>query len=130
APLFFQGVHGSGVSFAIHHKPGKSWHKEGQSVFQIAFETFMTGENFGELKRELKKKVSMTKWNFILLDKEGQVLTIDIDGPAQNSESYNLNDASTFVFTNIPIQQEKESEYHFIQFSEERQNWVKDKLSK
>lgn len=130
APLFFQGVHGSGVSFAIHHKPGKSWHKEGQSIFQIAFETFMTGKNFGEFKRDLRKKVSMTKWNFILLDKEGQVVTIDIDGPAQNSESYNLNDASPLVFTNIPLQQDNESVFHFIKFSEERQNWVKEKLTK
>lgn len=130
APLFFQGVHGSGVSFALHHKPGKSWHKEGQSVFHIAFETFMTGKNFGDFKKDLKKRISMTKWNFILLDKEGQVLNIDIDGPAQNSESYNLNDASPLVFTNIPIQQDHESVLHYIKFSEERQNWVKDKLAK
>ena len=130
APLFFQGIHGSGVSFALHHKPGKSWHKDGQSAFQIAFETIMDGNNFNDFKRELKRQVSMTKWNFLLLDKSGQVLSLDIDGPAQNFESFNLNDTSQLIFTNIPLQQDSDDFRNFIHFSEARQNWTKDKLNK
>lgn len=130
APLFFQGVHGSGVSFGVHHKPGKSWHKEGVSAFQIAFETFLEGNNFSDFKRDLRKKISMTKWNFILMDKTGQVLSLDMDGPAQNFETFNVNENSPLIFTNIPLQNDSDSFKNFIRFSEERQNWTKDKLAK
>lgn len=130
APLFFQGVHGSGVSFAVHHKPGNSWHKEGHSAFQMIFETVLEGNNFSDFKKELRKKVSMTKWNFILLDKSGHVLSLDIDGPAQNFETFNVNETSPLIFTNIPLQEDTQDFKNFIRFSEDRQTWTKDKLSK
>ncbi len=50
APLFFQGIHGSGISFALHHKPGKSYHRDGQSIFQIAFESLFETQQFSVFK--------------------------------------------------------------------------------
>lgn len=128
APLFFQGIHGSGMSFALHHKPGKSYHRDGQSIFQIAFESLFETEQFPDFKKAIKKRSSVTKWSFLVLDKSGQVLTVDIDGPAQNTESYNLNDSSPLIFTNIPLQNDSGGFESFMKFSEDRQSWFKEKL--
>jgi hypothetical protein len=130
APLFFQGLHGSGVSFAIHHKPGKSYYQEGQSIFEIVFESVFESQNFTELKKELKKKKTVTKWSVLLLDKSGQIQVIDIDGPAQNTESYNLMETSPVILTNIPLQHDSKEIDSFIRFSEDRQNWIKERLSR
>lgn len=130
APLFFQGIHGSGMSFALHHKPGKSYHREGQSIFQIAFESLFETQQFSEFKKEIRKKVSVTKWSFLVLDKSGQVQVMDLDGPAQNIESYNVNETSPLIFTNIPLQNDGGGFESFIRFSQDRQTWLKDKLSR
>ena len=129
APLFFQGIHGSGVSFALHHKPGTSYHRDGQGIFQILFETLFETDSFTDLKKELKKKASVTKWSFLAMDTSGQVIVTDIDGPSQNTESYNLNDRSPLIFTNIPLKQEAEGFTSYLKFCEDRQNWIKDHLS-
>ena len=130
APLFFQGIHGSGVSFAIHHKPGKSYHEEGQSIFQIMFESVFESDSFQDLKKEIKKKTSITKWSVLLLDKSGLVQAIDIDGPGVKAEAYDVNETSPLIFTNIPLQKDTEEFDHFIKFSEDRQVWLKDRLGK
>jgi hypothetical protein len=130
APLFFQGVHGGGMSFALHHKPGKSFHKEGQNIFQIAFESLFENENFNNFKKEIKRKVSITKWSFLLLEKSGQVLVTDIEGMSQTAESYHLNDTSPLIFTNIPLKKETEGFESYLKFSEDRQTWLKEKLTK
>ncbi len=129
APIFFQGIHGSGMSFAIHHKPGASYHKEGQGIFQIAFESLFEAQSFHDLKKEIKRKVSITKWSFLLLDKSGQVLVTDIDGPAQNSDSYSVHDSSPLIFTNIPLQNDGGGFEAYLKFSDDRQTWLKEKLS-
>lgn len=130
APLFFQGVHGSGMSFALHHLPGKTYHQQGQGIFQIAFETLFECKQFSDFKKDLKKKNSVTKWSFLILDKSGQVQVIDIDGPAQSSENYNIHEAPSLIFTNIPIQNDAQGFDSFLKFSQDRQSWLKDKTSK
>lgn len=129
APLFLQGLHGSGLSFALHHKPGKSYHRDGQSIFKITFETMFEAANLTEVKKEIRKKVSVTKWSLILLEKSGAVQAMDLDGPALNSESYHLNEVSPLIFTNIPLQQDVQGSDNFLKFSESRQNWMKEKLA-
>lgn len=129
APIFFQGIHGSGMSFAIHHKPGSSYHREGQGIFHIAFESLFEAQNFSDFKKEMKRKVSITKWSFLLLDKSGQVLVTDIDGPAQNSDSYSVHDTSPLIFTNIPLQNDGGGFEAYLKFSEDRQTWTKEKLT-
>ncbi|MGE3610217.1 MAG: hypothetical protein AB7I27_11560 [Bacteriovoracaceae bacterium] len=130
APLFFQSVHENGMSIALHHKPSKSIHEEGQSIFQITFDLLFDIQNLNEFKKELKKNISMTKWSYLLLDKEGQALSVDIDGPAIQTESFNLNETSPLIFTNIPIQKDSAGFESYLQFSLDRQIWLKEKLSK
>lgn len=129
APLFFQGIHGGGFSFALHHKPGHTFHHEGHSIFQVAFETLFECTQLNDFKKELKKKSSMTKWAFLLLDHGGTVVGIDIDGPSQISESFHLNDNSPLIFTNIPLQTDASGFESYLKFSEDRQWSIKNKLS-
>jgi hypothetical protein len=128
APLFFQGIHGAGISFAVHHKPGKNFFEDGESIFQIIFDSVFEGQSFHDVKKELKKKNSLTKWGILLLDKSGSVFVIDIDGPSQNNESYSLHESSPLIFTNIPILHQGSDA--LIRFSEDRSQWVKDRLRK
>jgi hypothetical protein len=128
APLFFQAVHGAGVSFAVHHKPGNAYFSEGQGIFQVIFEALLQSKTFGELKKDLRRRQTLTKWSLVLLDKGGAVHAVDLDGPSQNSESYDANTAGPLIFTNIPLKGEPDSFRSFIRFSEDRQNWVKERL--
>lgn len=128
APLFFQALHESGTSLALHHKPGENYHKDGQSIFQITFEMMFESVNFTDFKKEMRKKNSITKWGYYLVDTKGLVQALDIDGPNINAESFNLNDTSSLIFTNIPLQKELAGHESYIQFSEDRQIWLKNKL--
>ncbi len=129
APLFFQGIHGSGMSFALHHKPGTQYHKDGQSVFQIAFETLLEAPDLTGFKKSIRNRMTVTKWSFVLLDKSGKVFALDIDGPATNSESYDIHDTSPLIFTNIPLQNDARGFEPFLRFCQDRQDWIKEKLA-
>ncbi len=128
APLFFQALHESGTSLALHHKPGENYHKDGQSIFQITFEMLFESIHFSDFKKEIRKKNSVTKWGYHLVDSKGIVQVVDIDGPNINAETFNLNDSPSLIFTNIPLQKELAGFESYIQFSEDRQTWLKNKL--
>jgi hypothetical protein len=130
APLFFQTIHDSGFSLSLHHKPGQSYHKEGQSIFKIAFEGMFEAPNMSEFRRELRKKISVTKWGFYMMDLAGNVICSDIDGPAMNFEAFNLNESSPLIFTNIPLHHDPAGFEHFIEFCQNRELWLKEKLSR
>lgn len=130
APLFFQGIHGSGVSFAIHHKPGRSYYDEGQSIFQIIFDSVFEAHDYQDLKKEIKRRSTITKWCVLLLNKTGDVAAIDIDGPAINFEAYDVSETSPLIFTNIPLQKDSAEFDNYLRFSEDRQIWLKEKLAK
>ncbi len=128
APLFFQGIHGAGISFAVHHKPGRSFFAEGQGIFQVVFEGLFQSKTFGELKKDLRRRQTITKWSIILLDKSGAVHAVDLDGPAQNVETYDALTGGPLIFTNIPLQGDTAAFRSFIRFSELRQHWANSQL--
>lgn len=130
APLFFHAIHASGFSMALHHKPGAGYHKEGMSIFKIAFEGMFESPSMNEFRRELRKKISVTKWGFLMLEQTGQVLCMDLDGPSSNFESYHLSETSPLVFTNTPLQKDVAGFERFLHFCEERELWTHDKLSR
>lgn len=130
APLFFQSIHDSGFSTALHHKPGVSYHKEGESIFKITFEGLFEAPNMNEFRRELRKKISVTKWGFYMMDQTGSVMCADIDGPAMNIESFNLNESSPLIFSNIPLNKDASGFEHYIEFSQNREVWLKEKLAR
>lgn len=130
APLFFHVLHESGFTLAIHHKPGSAYHKDGSSIFQVAFETLFEVKEFSEVRSKTKNKTTMTKWCFLLLDKKGQVQVIDMDGPSSNFEVYDLKEAKRLIFTNTPINHEQGGFENYLQFSRDRGVWLKDKLEK
>lgn len=130
APVFFQTIHECGMSVAIHHKPGKSYHAEGSNIFQIAFELMFESRSFADFRKELKNKSSITKWSLLLLEKSGKVEVYDIDGPTLNLESYHLNESAPLIFTNIPLKADDDSSAGFVSFCHQRQSWLKLKLAK
>jgi hypothetical protein len=130
APLFFQAIHDSGFSIAIHHKPGNNFHSEGSSIFKIAFDGLFETPNMNEFRRDLRKRVSATKWGFYMMDQNGSVICSDIDGPSMNFETFNLNETSPLVFTNIPLQKGPEGSEQFLKFCQSRELWLGEKLSK
>lgn len=130
APLFFQTIHDSGFTMSLHHKPGQSYHKDGMSIFKIAFEGLFETPNMSEFRRELRKKISVTKWGFYMLEKTGTVMCVDIDGPAMNFEVFNLNESSPLIFTNIPLHRDPAGYEHFLSFCQDREMWLKDKLNR
>ena len=130
APFFFQTIHDSGFSMSIHHKPGQNYHKDGQSIFKIAFEGLFEAPSMNEFRRELRKNISVTKWGFYMMDLNGTVMCSDIDGPAMNFESYNLNESSPLIFTNIPLHNDPTGFEHFIEFCQERELWLREKLGR
>lgn len=130
APLFFQVIHESGISIALHHKPGGTYHKDGMSIFQIAFETLFTVKAPSDIRKELKKYQSVTKWSFLWVSKNDKIEVIDIDGPTLKWHGYDLKDESPHIFTNIPIQSDAKGFESFLNFCHDRQVWLKEKLSK
>lgn len=130
APLMFHGVHESGMSFALHHKPSEHYFKDGSSIFEIIFESLFKIKNYQELKKEIKKSNSITKWGILYLDKSGEASLLDIDGPTIHFETFTVNETNPLVFTNIPLVKESKGYESFIRFSLERQLWMKNKLSK
>lgn len=128
APLFLQGLHESGMSFALHHKPGETLHKEGKSIFEILFQNLIGEKDSSNIRKNLKRQNTFTKWGIVLLGHDGQVQEIDLDGPAQTSNIFNLNDNSPLIFTNIPLKQENSGHEEFLAFTESRQHWISEKL--
>ncbi len=130
APFFFQAVHSSGLSFALHHKPGSNYHNEGASIFETVFETLFQINDFASFKKEIKKRSSVTKWCLLILNKDGKINAIDIDGPTHGHESYDLNESAPLIFTNVPLHHDEAWTDNFLRFSHDRQTWLKHKLKK
>jgi hypothetical protein len=130
APLFFQGVHECGISIALHHKPGNIYFAEGESIFKIAMDSVFELKNLTELRRELKKYSSVTKWSFLAADNKGAVQVMDIEGPQITTESFNLNETAQLIFTNIPLQNDVQGYESFLNLCSDRQSWLKEKLSR
>lgn len=130
APLFFQAIHDSGFSVALHHKPGEQYHRDGQSIFKIAFDGLFEAPNMNEFRRELRKKISVTKWGFYMMDGAGSVLCSDIDGPSINLEQFHLNESPQLIFTNLPLLKENSGFENYLHFCQERELWLRDKLKR
>ncbi|MES2525989.1 MAG: hypothetical protein V4598_02845 [Bdellovibrionota bacterium] len=128
APVFFHAVHASGVSVAVHHKPGTLFHREGQSIYQMIFDSLMEAKSAGDIKKELKKRESVTKWGILTLDRDGKVEVADIEGPTQKWESFSLRDTGSILFTNLPLQKDTQALTPYLQFTESREKWVRQKL--
>lgn len=128
APVFFHAIHAAGVSVAVHHKPGTIFHRDGESVFQMVFDSLMDSKTSADIKREIKKRESVAKWGILILDREGKVEVADIEGPTQKWESFNLKDTQSLLFTNLPLQKESQGFAPYLAFTESREKWIREKL--
>jgi hypothetical protein len=130
APLFFQTIHDSGFSLALHHKPGNNFHRNGESIFKMTFNTLFESPNMNEFRKDLRKKISITKWGFYMMDQSGQVYCSDIDGASTNFAAYNLNETSPLIFTNLPLHHDSTGNEAFLNFCHSREKWLFDKIKR
>lgn len=130
APLFIQGLHGNGISFALHHKPGQQFYKEGTGVFEILFNLLFDNLKAQGIKKDLKSIRTKTKWGFLFLDKTGRLENYDIEGPNFVQEHIDLPLNSPQVLTNIPLRENDPKLNDFISFCQSREEWAHKKLSK
>lgn len=130
APLFFQAIHQSGFSMALHHKPGGEYRKDGQNIFQIAFDGLFEATSMNDFRKELKKTISVTKWGFYMVDDTGTVVAMDLDGPASNMETFSLRESPVLVFNNIPIRHDAGDSSQYLEFCHHRQDWLREKMQK
>jgi hypothetical protein len=130
APLFFQTIHDSGFSLSLHHKPGNNFHRNGESIFKITFNSLFDNPNMNEFRKDLRKKISITKWGYYMMDQTGQVLCSDIDGASTNFATYHLNETSPLIFTNLPLHHDSNGHESFINFCQNREKWLMDKLKR
>lgn len=128
APIFFHAVHASGVSVAIHHKPGTLFYREGESIFQMVYDSMIEARSSADIKKELKKRESISKWGILTLDRDGKVEVADVEGPTQKWESFSLRDTTPILFTNLPLQKETETGVPYLRFTESREKWVRQKM--
>jgi hypothetical protein len=130
APLLLQTLHESGISFALHHKPGTAYYKEGKSIFEIAFDVLTSAKSVADMKREVKKKASLIKWGMLFCDHQGKVVSMDIDGPNLDVENYDLSESSPLIFTNLALKPGPGTPAAHLTFCQDRQSWLKQKMSK
>lgn len=128
APVFFQGIHASGVSIAVHHKPGTIYHREGESVFQMVFDSMIESKTGADIKREIRKRESVAKWGILILDREGKVEVADVEGPTQKWESFSIQETGSLIFTNLPLQKESHGFVPYLAFTESREKWLREKI--
>ncbi len=130
APLFLQGLHGNGISFALHHKPGNNFYKEGAGVFEILFDLLYQDLKPQGIKKDLKLIRTKTKWGFLFLDKNGRLENYDIEGPSFVQEHIDLPFNPPQVLTNIPLREDDPALGDFIAFCQSREEWAHKKLKK
>lgn len=130
APLFLQGLHGNGISFALHHKPGQSFHQDGTGVFEILWNLLYQDLKPQGVKRSLKTVRTKTKWGFLFLDKDGRLEHYDLEGPSFVQENVELRPGDTQVFTNIPLRSNDPTLADFVTLCQGREEWAHKKLRK
>lgn len=130
APLFLQGLHGNGISFSLHHKPGNDFHKDGTGVFEIMWNLMYQDIKPQGIRRDLKSARTKTKWGFLFLDKTGHLENYDIEGPSFVQEQIDLPLNSPQVYTNIPLREDDQMFGEYISFCQGREEWAHKKIQK
>jgi len=130
APLIFQGLHEKGLSLALHSKPNHEVFQHGENIFSIVFESIFNISSIDQLKDELKKHQSISKWAIVGVDQQGAILHADLEGAAQHFESFHLENSPQFIFTNLPIKKNNTDNLHHQHFSHSREKWILQKLKK
>lgn len=82
----------AGLSVCLHQKFTKNFNQHGLPIFYIAHRIITTCKNTKEASKLLETFESITCWNINIMDKEGLVLEIDLDGKDRTSNLYNLHE--------------------------------------
>src|SRR5690606_11234077 len=73
ALLFINGIHESGMSFALHHKSSLKINNTGKSIFDILFNCLLDAKDIHHFKDLLKDQSSFSKWGIYSVSAKGEV---------------------------------------------------------
>lgn len=96
-------VNDKGLSLALHYKHGDFFDLEGESIFLICQEILYQCSTIHEAVKMLKAKKSIAYWGIYLSDANGEVVSIDINGPDFYQQKYDIADHPFLYFNNRPI---------------------------
>jgi hypothetical protein len=125
---FLQTLHHSGFTLALHHRPAPNYQVEGESIFSILFNGLFDTPDMEGFRREVRKKISQTKWGLHMMNSQGRVVCLDLDGPSSQQEIFDLNESSPLIFTNRPLKNSAPGFESYLQFCEHRERWIQHKL--
>lgn len=128
ALLFIDGIHESGMSFALHHKTSLQINNTGKSIFEILFNSLLDARDLKHFKELLKEEASFSKWGIYAVTAKGEVLAGDLDHISFHKTIFSLNEDPTLFFTNISIHTHDDDSFQFLKFTHSRQNWIKRRL--
>ena len=128
ALLFINGIHESGISFALHHKTSLQINNTGKSIFEILFNSLLDARDLKHFKELIREEASFSKWSLYAVTAQGEVLACDLDHIAFHKTTFSLNEDPTLFFTNISIHTNDDESFQFLKFTHSRQNWIKNRL--
>lgn len=128
ALLFIDGIHESGMSFALHHKTSVQINNAGKSIFEILFNSLLDARDLKHFKELIREEASFSKWGIYAVTAQGDVLACDLDHITFHKTTFSLNEDPTLFFTNISIHSNDDESFQFLKFTHSRQNWIKHRL--
>jgi len=98
-----------GLTLALHQKYTDVFNNKGRPIFEITFQILATCSNINEALKVLKDSISITTWGLYLLDKNNNVLEVDIGGNQIDYRKYKLDNTSPqLYFNNSPLKKFKQ----------------------
>ncbi len=99
-------MNASGMTIAVHQKFNTSFHHDGTPIFVIIDYLIRHCKTKNEMKNELKKFKSMTKWCVLASFPGGEILIIDKDGDDYQEIDKTLSPGEFFYHNNVPMKKE------------------------
>ncbi len=90
----------NGVSFALHQKFGSTFNPKGTPIFEIVYQMLQNCSNKNEVIRFLKKQQSITTWGFYMGFKNGDILSLELDGAQLHYHEYQATPDKILYFCN------------------------------
>lgn len=126
--LFLNGIHESGMSFALHHKTSAQINSVGKTIFEILFNSLLDAKDMNDFKESIRNEASFSKWGIYCVNASGEVLACDLDHISFHKTTFSLNEDPALFFTNVSLHTHDDESFQFLKFTHSRQNWIKHKL--
>ncbi|EQC46322.1 carcinine hydrolase/isopenicillin-N N-acyltransferase family protein [Bacteriovorax sp. Seq25_V] len=122
-------MNSSGLTVAIHQKFSNTFNQHGTPIFFLAHQVVSNCSSVKEALELLERSQTITCWNLNIMDKEGNILEIDIDGNERHYNLYNIHDKKFLYICNELVNTDANQE-DFLPFGMSNYNSVRRKNCK